>query len=1434
MNRKEFINQLFNDKAKNDSNSQTLTRTLKSIINTGFGSSNHFVLELLQNADDSLDTGKELIVELRLLDKYLIFSHSGKHFNEKDIRSISDVCSGDSGKDKDQDKTGYKGIGFKSIFAISNKVYILSNGYNFKFDRYYDLWKETEEYPWQIIPIWVEKEEIENEVIKNLDDQNVNTIISVDNTLNIKDGIMNIFDDPQIMLFLRNIAKVVFYEKDKKIFCIEKRDDNGLKTIYVDGIQKDTWIYKEFLVDITEEVREKIIRLDDTVCPDKLKHAKSTKITLATIVNDEQICKVNNPKLYCYLPTEANYGFNYLVNADFITNLARTDLIEDNDWNAFIFNKIARCSLLWITELVKDRRYKYSFTKLIKEKYVGYGMPKIKQQYNAGLEKALEEVAFIPKQGSNEQLLKIKECIIDNTKFFKEIDEEMLKKIYGENYYLVDDRVEEINKLCTLGAKKLTANNMIELFDNDIFKNKYMRDIEFNIKILKFICENDNKLFDFQKISSTKFILSNELIWETPRTIYFSFNNEHEEIIDVVDIKYICSDLFNRINQDEKLINWLKLLGVREASEIDIFRKSIIPIINNDKVNIDNAIIIGQFIFRLYKKKQLTESDYQALTKMKLLTILNHVQIPEACYLADYYNPKVKLQNLLNNGEYISPNYINKQDEISEYKALFLKIGVRESIRIHTEESIERMILTKKYPMVTGYFNYIDMDGSYYDEITRPYIWRGQHGIKRFLIVDYIEYTNNYDFSIIFWKELFEKYWEKIRSYCGNTKYYTALQAKSVISYLKYYAISNECIPGNDSKCYKATELYSSSLEKIIGNEFPIVNQNIKLTKEQENILGIRNSIGLKECYILLNRISKYEFNNDVSKQIEEIYKQMVNNKEDKYIYDEEVCVLTTNHTYQPNLEVYCFNIKEVLPPAESKYFLKISDSFKDKKTLCNMLKITLLEKKDLKLITDGLSSAHDLKEEIIKKLKYFVTLTANILAKSPQEILKNLIKKIATTEFIVSKKMFIYLNNMSSELIYKQVVDSWYDENEKKIFYVESIKRPLTLYSLANSLESFFEISGKGNEIALLLQLNEEEAEGWLTSIGYKITEIDMYEVSDELNNINISAPFSAELPNKQNLEVLVDDNGNDEKLLFEQYEEDSEESQNNMYENNFYEKSNINHKDNGFWRSENIAESTIDEVRKENHRDKLFNTSNVNEHHTNNMKEEKKEDTSNHTFTISNTKQNPGQNKKANQLLSYVYNEQNKEGIHKDQELIEKKQCRKDASDIICNYEVSMGRKIEIASDTQEGYDLFAYNNDNDQRYIKFFEFWDEWNNYDMPLLSKSQIEIAKEKGDKYWLYIVENLLDKDNARIYRIRNPYNLITKYAFDSGWKGVSEKENPIDKFVEGAVINHTKFGYGTIKRIKRNGKIKLLIVDFDSGEERLPLNLKEMSIREEK
>jgi hypothetical protein len=95
------------------------------------------LLELIQNADDNrYNPGANPNLFLKVTPQYIWISNNEAGFRPEDVRALCDV--GGSTK-KGLEFIGHKGIGFKSVFKVSDTPHVISGEYRFKFDVHHAL-----------------------------------------------------------------------------------------------------------------------------------------------------------------------------------------------------------------------------------------------------------------------------------------------------------------------------------------------------------------------------------------------------------------------------------------------------------------------------------------------------------------------------------------------------------------------------------------------------------------------------------------------------------------------------------------------------------------------------------------------------------------------------------------------------------------------------------------------------------------------------------------------------------------------------------------------------------------------------------------------------------------------------------------------------------------------------------------------------------------------------------------------------------------------------------------------------------------------------------------------------------------------------------------------------------------------------------------------
>lgn len=1109
---RSIVENIYKEKAKNDSNSRDLANSLNILSKTVFGDVNRFVFELLQNADDSSINGTSNKVEFRLYDNYLLFSHTGKHFDSKDVHGISSVGSQVSNKNEDKEKTGYKGIGFKSVFGSSNCVQVVSDKFKFKFDKNYHAWGTDTSYPWQVIPIW--HENIPEELNDCIDAEKVNTIIRVENKELINSEILNVFEDCQIILFLRHISSISFYRNDEAIFEIHKEpsENDSIYNLIYNGATKSAWYLSDFILDIPDEVRKSISKLPQDVCPPKLKTATKTKLSLACLVEEESFAKLQDAILYSYLPTKVELDFPYLVNGDFLLNAERTQLLN-NEWNDYLVGVIAWCQFNLFKQL-STTKYKYEFLNILKAKYT-YAGNSFKIAFNSEYEKAIKEVKFIPDTSDN--LVLVSECLVDLLNFSLIFPEEHIFSIYPVGFKLANLSLKNAKTLSSIGATSFDTGTIKQLTQVEVFKKFLQANAKVAYTFILFL-RGLKQSVDFYK--DIEFVLDFNKKLCIPSSLYFPSKSSTLNI-SFAETPFINNELLAEINSsnDQDTNTWLKSLDLTVASDIEVLRKAIFQLIRNDSITSDNTIEITRFAFNLFAKGVLTDNDYSNLRKIKFLTN-NGMILATDCYLPDYYNPVLKLESLVPEHNYVSSNYVDFANNIPLWKQFFTKLFVKEKITVTKIDRIERTALVKMFSDTSNYFTWID-NNSFYDSIYYGYRLTGQHSVSNFRYFYFLDHLSKVNFAILFWEHILSN-WDSFSLNLPKTNYITYRGGTSVVpDYLSYYSCNFLSIPCLDNKCYKSSEVYAPRFKKIIKDKFPVANfKGQSLSKEQIEYIGLKNKILLDDCISLLIELSAISVTEESKKQVFAIYEEVLKsynegNRASKNFSG--LSLLSINNSFQKINDLYFFNVKTLTPPVNSDSFILLNDkiSEENKQMFCKIFNITTVNDSDLIFVSKGVIPDDSLVNKLKDILGFLSVLVAHAISNDVMKVYTSLNQKIEATTFYKADNLALSYKTQDDDEIFSSEITSWFEDDI--FYYRQNWDSPLALYSLTKSLCSFLSIDNLESELVLFLQISSSETCVWLTSKGYV--------VPDNFKIVEVANPVSADVINVSELKYIAED---------------------------------------------------------------------------------------------------------------------------------------------------------------------------------------------------------------------------------------------------------------------------------------------------------------------
>ncbi|WP_100401770.1 sacsin N-terminal ATP-binding-like domain-containing protein [Bacillus sp. FJAT-42315] len=294
--------------------------SLKVLSDTTYEDRKHFLLELIQNADDATyDT--QPTIHFKINNDYFAISYNESGFSMQDIFAITDT----GGSTKTTSKLGAnsfigeKGIGFKSVFALAKEVHIHSGPWHFKLDN--------ESY---IVPTILENESFtEGTELKVYFKESDSIEIIADELRKLLSERLESF------LFLQQLSHFIlsdYRSEERKIHTlnIEKSSDLIKLTAEPVGIERQYLVYEDELEFSPDLVKSRWERL---TADQPLKRT----LKMAVLLNSYNL-GIEEGRLFCYLPTEVTLPIPIFLQVDGHLKADRERLHDPqaNEWNRYL------------------------------------------------------------------------------------------------------------------------------------------------------------------------------------------------------------------------------------------------------------------------------------------------------------------------------------------------------------------------------------------------------------------------------------------------------------------------------------------------------------------------------------------------------------------------------------------------------------------------------------------------------------------------------------------------------------------------------------------------------------------------------------------------------------------------------------------------------------------------------------------------------------------------------------------------------------------------------------------------------------------------------------------------------------------------------------------------------------------------------------------
>jgi len=647
-----------------------------------------FLMEFIQNADDV--NSSSLLIEIE--NKLVKIFNVGRVFSKDDVNSI---CRVGMSTKTPKDYIGYLGVGFKSVFLISDSPEIYSGEYIFKFDK--NAWTDPGKVPWQVMPLWIDQSISLPTPYKTLfkipvADENVIQKLQEETT---PEYISN-----RMLLFLRNLKSIEIKDRlsgvirSIKKFLYKQTEDYEVHLIqeYLNGELKsqEYWLVFRSICEVPPEVKE------DKTTKDWERDQVDKREVVVAFRSDENENLIIEEKgtahigVFSFLPLkEVPSGLNFLIQADFLTTPGRSELARECLWNEWLAKEIYKLIIeKCVPAFIKNEKWRLSFVEILYSPWGGH--PLFENNIKAPLREYLErEPCLISSDGS---VIRPNEAVrISDSDIMDIITESDLKRLYPNKKILHPNcRVPwEIERHIDVEPRFNASSGLSDKMQELLNIKSQERDINFFVNFYrKYLLPYKNSSpSTLSKLKAHVIILTENYNLTNAYSVYI----KPKELTIPELLKESFKIVHMDIASDNEILKMLKILGVEELTEEHIqnlLKTKEISDIARKWETLSNGEKLEKVKLwkELWKKAQISTRDLGFLT---LKTKSGKWLKPEEIIFSEEYHPEHQIEGLIKKGlldlpvELLSNVFIQyiSAEEISEWLRFFKELGVDKKLQ---------------------------------------------------------------------------------------------------------------------------------------------------------------------------------------------------------------------------------------------------------------------------------------------------------------------------------------------------------------------------------------------------------------------------------------------------------------------------------------------------------------------------------------------------------------------------------------------------------------------------------------------------------------------------------------------------------------------------------------------------------------------------------
>lgn len=589
-------------------------------------------------------------------------------------------------------------------------------------------------------------------------------------------------------------------------------------------------------------------------------------------------------------------------------------------------------------------------------------------------------------------------------------------------------------------------------------------------------------------LQDTRFLLDEEGNLSYPHDLFFpSQYKERNELAE--DAIFLHNIVNEHLESNKQEFNWVSQLGVEELSDITFIQN---VICKSDYITKENSIEVTRFLFESNLNHNIfDEIDDYYLSRLQFLTKQGNLEYASDLYLGSKYKPEVDIEPCFDEDIFVSEDYCEDGDNISEWNLFLSKLGVNSTLELRlirldeTEDIIFLQNIKEKFEEkynVGSWGTHFHYKFTYLDVFYAPFVLTNDCSNDLLTII----WSTIFSKPIIYGKDVVygkAGFWRESRSFADLKE----------VSFIDWALDNYQLFPTTDGRCLPSNQILCNTddIKEIADKYLPVISLNNSIHESWNEVLHLRNILQLEDYLTILTEISKDEENAEQNKErISKIYQRLVDLD----------CLISPAKTEQikewsKNNKIlskdWTFNFPKDLShitldgfSSENRVYIGSPSNREKVISLLSLMGVRVITERNIKPSFKDPKEAWELKgmlKSIVSPLT-IVALGEKVEETSYKEKKHDLLTLLTNTHFYHCKEIRLTYGN-NNDTIAKNTFG-----NKNEFYYTGSL-RPANIEPLLTPLCKYLGIKDKERELFIMLIENYEGIRQNLEDKGYDTT---------------------------------------------------------------------------------------------------------------------------------------------------------------------------------------------------------------------------------------------------------------------------------------------------------------------------------------------------------